>query len=390
MCTADGHQEATILSRIHTPKILHIASGDLWAGAEVQLYTLATSLHALGVNIGIVILNHGTLEQKLRQAGIDVVVLDETKLNGFRILLQLIRIIREQRPDVIHTHRLKENILGSFAALAVGNIPSLRTVHARPRYRGPFLHIPKRITYFLNWVTGRFLQDRIVTVSEELAEILAEEFPPSRIRIIENGINLDDIYRRAEHPCARKQDDTFRIGMVGRLVPVKRVDIFIAAARYLLELEPDPGVDFYVIGDGPLRKELESLSHESGTTRIVHFTGHQDDILRQMQDLDALMMTSDYEGLPMVLLEAMALRVPIIAHSIGGIPGLLDQGTCGILIDDQDPEAYARAAMHLKENPELRALIVDKALTRVAGKYSAKKNAQAFLAEYIALMGPMA
>jgi glycosyltransferase involved in cell wall biosynthesis len=356
----------------------------------VQLYTLVTALRDLGVNIGVIVLNHGSLEQKLRQAGIDVVVLDETELNGFRILLKLIRILREQRPDVIHTHRHKENILGSFAALAAGNIPSLRTVHARPRYRGPLLHIPKRITYLLNWVTGRFLQDRIVSVSEGLAEILAEEFPRSRIRVIENGIDLEDVYRRADQPRAGQHNDTFRIGMVGRLVPVKRVDIFIAAARHLLEREPDPGVDFYVIGDGPLREEMELLSHESGTERTVHFTGHQDDILRHIQDLDALMMTSDYEGLPMVLLEAMALRVPIIAHRTGGIPGLLDQGACGILIDNQDPEAYARATMRLKENPELRSLIADMALTRVTGKYSAKKNAQAFLEEYTALMGPMA
>jgi glycosyltransferase involved in cell wall biosynthesis len=341
------------------------------------------------VTVGVVVLNHGTLEQKLRHAGIDVVVLDETQLNGFRILLKLIRIIREQKPDVIHTHRHKENILGSFAALAAGNIPSLRTVHGILEKRPPFLHIPKRIIYFLDWVTGRFLQNRIISVSEELAAILAEEFPRNRIRIIENGIDLDEIYRRAEHPYARKQDDTFRVGIVGRLVPIKRVDIFIATARYLQEQVPGAGVSFYIIGDGPLREELVLHSHESGTNRIVHFLGHQDDILRHIQNLDALMMTSDHEGLPMVLLEAMALRVPIIAHRTGGIPDLLDQGACGILIDDQDPQAYARAAMRLKENPELKALIVDKALTRVTGKYSAKKNAQAFLAEYIALMGRM-
>ncbi len=352
------------------------------------MYTLVTSLCALGVTVGVVVLNHGTLEQKLRDAGIDVVVLDETKLNGLRILINLVRVIRERRPDVIHTHRLKENILGSFAALAAGNIPSLRTVHARPRYRAPFLHIPKRTVYFLNRVTGRFLQDRIISVSKELASILAKEFPRRRIRIIENGIDLDDVYRRAGSPGTGRKNGAFRIGMVGRLVPVKRVDICITAVRYLLERDPDSDVVFYVIGEGPLRESLESLSHESGTDRNIHFLGHQDDILRHIQDLDALIMTSDYEGLPMVLLEAMALRVPIIAHRTGGIPGLLDQGACGILIDNQDPVAYARAVMRLKENPELRAQIADKALARVTAEYSAKKNAQACLAEYTSLMNP--
>jgi glycosyltransferase involved in cell wall biosynthesis len=121
----------------------------------------------------------------------------------------------------------------------------------------------------------------------------------------------------------------------------------------------------------------------------VHFLGHQDDILHYIQELDALMMISDHESLPMVLLEAMALRVPIIAHRTGGIPGLLDQGACGILIDDQDPAAYARAAMRLKENPELRTQITDTALGRVTAEYSAKKNAQACVAEYTSLTNPM-
>ena len=376
------------MSRINSLRVLHIASGDLWAGAEVQLYTLVTSLHALGVFTGVIVLNHGTLEQKLRHAGIDVVVLDETQLNGIRILRQLVRIIRKQRPDVIHTHRFKENILGSFAAVAAGNIPSLRTVHGGPESRLPFLHIPKRFIYFLDWFSGRFLQKRIISVSEELAEILARKFPRGRIRIIENGINMDDIYRRAGQPDAGRQNGTFRVGMVGRLVPIKRVDIFIATARYLQEQAQGAKVEFCIIGDGPLRVEMESLSHESGTRGTVRFMGHQDDILHHIQDLDALMMTSDHEGLPMVLLEAMALRVPIIAHRTGGIPDLLDQGACGVLIDDQDPAAYARAAMRLKENSELRTQIVDRALTRVSGKYSAKQNAQACLAEYISLVNP--
>jgi len=348
------------------------------------MYTLVTSLCALGATVCVIVLNHGTLEQKLRHAGIDVVVLDETKLNGFRILLKLIRVIREQRPDVIHTHRHKENILGSFAALATGNIPTLRTVHGMREKRPPALHLSKWAIFILNWITGRFLQKRIISVSEELATNLAKAFPSNKIRVIENGIDLDDIYRHVGRSKPKQQDHIFKIGMVGRLVPVKRVDVFIAAARYLQE----QNVEFYVIGEGPLREELESLSIESGTEKIVQFLGRKDDILRHIQRLDVLVMTSDHEGLPMVLLEAMALQVPVIAHNTGGIPELLDQGACGILINNQDPPEYTRAAMHLKENPGLQAQIVEKALNRVTAKYSAKKNAQACLAEYTSLINP--
>ena len=110
-----------------TINVLHIASGDLWAGAEVQLFTLAKALNnKQDINISVVLLNHGTLEQKLLRNGINVIVLDESALNGFQILWRLFTAIREIQPDVIHTHRVKENILGSVAALFC-NIPTVRT-----------------------------------------------------------------------------------------------------------------------------------------------------------------------------------------------------------------------------------------------------------------------
>lgn len=368
-------------------KVLHIASGDLWAGAEVQMYTLVTSLQGPGASIAVVLLNHGTLEKKLRHAGVDVVVLDETKFCGFRILLKLIRVVRQKRPDVIHTHRHKENILGSISALVNGNIPTLRTVHG-VRKHPRFFDVPQRIINLLNRLTGCFLQKRIISVSEDLASILANEFPVSKIRVIENGVDLDALYRQTGLRDVEKEERPFRVGMVGRLVPVKRVDIFIGTAHYLLEHDSDTSVEFYIIGDGPLRKELESLSVQLGCDNIVHFLGHQENALLHLQDLNALVMTSNHEGLPMVLLEAMALQVPIIAHKIGGIPGLLDQGTCGMLIDSQEPAAYARAIIRLKEDPELRTLMTEKALAMVTDKYSANKNAAACLAEYTSLVNP--
>ncbi len=367
------------------PRILHIASGDLWAGAEVQMYTLVASLSALGVSVCTVILNEGILANKLREAGIEVVVLDETKLNGGRILVKLIQIIRNQRPDVIHTHRMKENILGSCAALIAGNIPSLRSVHGVLK-QPPRFHIPKQIFYFLNRFTGRFMQKSIISVSKPLTEILVKDFPRSKIRIIENGVDADDIRERAGKLVGDQKEGRFKVGIVGRLVSVKRIDIVINAARYLIKESISNGIEFYVIGEGPLREEWESLSKESGTEKIVHFMGHQDDILSHIQGLDALMMTSNYEGLPMVLLEAMVLRVPVIAHKTGGIPGLLDQGECGILIDHQNPAAYAEATVQLKEDLELRAQIVENAYIRVTSKYSAKKNAEGCLSEYISIM----
>jgi hypothetical protein len=109
--------------------IMHIASGDLWASAEVQLFTLVLALQRTQqVNVVVILLNHGKLEQQLQVNGICVIVLDESRLNGLQILRKLIKCMREIHPDIVHTHRFKKNILGSIAAFNSGMIAGIRTV----------------------------------------------------------------------------------------------------------------------------------------------------------------------------------------------------------------------------------------------------------------------
>ena len=103
-------------------------------------------------------------------------------------------------------------------------------------------------------------------------------------------------------------------------------------------------------------------------------------------NLDALLLTSEHEGLPMILLEAMALGTPVIAHAVGGIPQLLDQGNCGILINENEPLNFALAINQLKDCPEKISEITLQARRRVEGEYSADKNALAYLLQYNALL----
>jgi glycosyltransferase involved in cell wall biosynthesis len=367
-------------------KVLHVASGDLWAGAEVQLYTLAKTLHTkTRANISVVLLNHGRLEQELIKAGIKVIVIDESKLNGFRILNSLVQAIRLLKPDVIHTHRLKENIIGSLAAWLADRIPCLRTVHGAPEHRPSWRQLPERILFFIDRQCGRFLQKKIIAVSEELGKILAADYPSEKIYVIENGIDLDAIrlaqstHRISRHAAGKQ----FRAGFAGRLVPVKRVDILLEAARYFVDARLEQAISFHIFGDGPLREKLERLNQSHNTESIVHFEGHCDDMLTQLQELDAIIMTSDHEGLPMILLEAMALQIPVISHAVGGIPRLLDHGTCGILVNGHEPMDYVRAITDLATKPGKRTDLTSNALKRVTERYSADENAKAYCAAYI-------
>lgn len=373
-----------MINKISHLRALHIASGDLWAGAEVQLFTLAKELQSIpDITVEVLLLNHGKLEQELRAIGIHVTVIDETQLNGIKILFRLISHLHTSSPDIIHTHRLKENILGSIAAYICGNIPSLRTVHGAPERSLLWRQPVKIFLYWLDWFCGRFIQKKIISVSENLTELLVNRFPPEKINTIENGVDLKTINKYAEKTNATSeiiQNDCFKVGIVGRLVPIKRVDIFIRTARYILDYYPEYTVEFHIYGDGPLRNELVQLSHKLNTDSIVYFEGHCNNILEELGTIDALLMTSDHEGLPMILLEAMATKTAVISHAVGGIPNLLNHGTCGTLISENTPSHYAEAICKHINNDYQK--LIERALDRVTTNYSADINANACLAEY--------
>lgn len=370
----------------NTISVLHVASGDLWAGAEVQLFTMARALNnKQNIILNVVLFNHGMLEQKLLDCGIKVIVIDESKLNSIKIVLRLIYTINAIKPDLIHTHRIKENIIGGVSAL-ITRTPSLRTVHGAPEHTIALFNIPKRILIFMDWFCGRYIQKRVVAVSADLAEILKKSFQPCNINVIENGIDVSSLVSATDHAGydVGITDDkpVYKIGIAGRLVPVKRVDLFIKAAVYLFEKHPELSLSFHIFGDGPLRSELEALVQLNNASQAIHFEGHCNIIEQELGLMDILLITSDHEGLPMVLLEAMSLKIPVIAHAIGGIPVVLNQGESGVLISEQEASKYAKEILYLINNPDVRKEFGDRAFERVSRFYSSEQNACSYNKAY--------
>ena len=370
-----------------TIKVLHIASGDLWAGAEVQLYTLAKALKKRpDTEVAVILLNHGTLAERLTACGIETRIIDETRYNGIQILRRLIRLLRDLGPDVVHTHRIKENILGSLAA-AIAGIPSLRTVHGAPEHPPSWWRLDKSALYWMDILCGRLLQRRIVAVSAPLAAALSPPYPATAISTIENGLDLEEVSKALPVGTSQSPDPgaKTKVGLVGRLVPVKRVDLFLHTARQIKSAHPELDISFHVYGDGPLRAALEALSRELELTDSVRFEGHCEAIHSKIAELDILMMTSDHEGLPMTLLEAMALRTLVVAHAVGGIPALLDQGRCGVLVTEHSAEGYTKALGRVLQSAGPRHALATRARARVARLYSAAGNAQAYAEVYASL-----
>jgi glycosyltransferase involved in cell wall biosynthesis len=362
--------------------VLHIASGDLWAGAEVQLYTLARELHTSGqARVSVVLMNPGRLAEQLRAAGIEVTLFDESRLGAASIFRQLYSHLRRTRPDVVHTHRIKENVLGGFAARLCG-IPSLRTVHGAQEHPASWRQLAKQLMHFLDWFCGRFVQRRIIAVAEDLAAKLAQSWPANRIHVIENGIELT----ASPATTTRKpRAVVFNVGIAGRLVAVKRVDLFIHALHALKQSQPEAAVRGHIYGDGPLRAELQALCTELDADAYIQFDGHVDDMATRLCELDLLLMTSDHEGLPMILLEAMRAGTPVAAHAVGGMVRVLDDGRCGLLVKQHDAQAYADAIYRLYTQPALAQDYAARALARLHTHYSAAQNAHRYLEQYAAL-----
>lgn len=361
-------------------RVLHLASGDLWAGAEVQLYHLARHLNAMAdIVLLVVVLNEGELQRRLGAAGVRVQVLDESKYGFLALLTRLVSISRRYRPDVIHTHREKENLLGSLASIVVRGGRSVRTAHGIWEHRPRFWEISKRLQLLADRWAGRYLQRNIVCVSEELKMALLAIYPARKLLVIENGVDVDMVRQSAAQGAA-DVGNRFNVVFAGRMMPVKRVDLFVEIAR-LTELAYPGKFCFYALGDGPDMAAAVKTAEEAGLGNIV-FTGFRFDLLTWLGAMDALCITSDREGLPMVLLEAMALKVPVISRRVGGIGPVLDSGNAGVLIESADANLFVEALNRLRMDSDYSTSLASVAWLEVNEKFSAIRMAQKYQALY--------
>jgi len=331
--------------RLAAVRVLHVVSGDLWAGAEAQVAALVAELaRELQLQLHAVVLNPGELERRLRAAGVGVTVLDESRLNAWQILRGLRAVVRDFQPDVIHTHREKENVLGGLAARLAG-CASLRTVHGASEHRPPAWRLDKQAIRGLDRYAERHWQQASVAVSDELGQRLRTERPGVSIEVIHNGIDLDALaLLREKHRAHAVGQRPRRVAFLGRLVPVKRVDLFLEMARQCLDAKGG-GLTFDVVGEGPLTAELQGLADRLGLQGRVTFHGFRSDAVAMLADVDVLIFSSDHEGTPMAALEAIGIGVPVVARAVGGLPELLS-GVVGCrLVEGDDPTALASAVL---------------------------------------------
>lgn len=373
-------------------RVCHVMSADLWAGAEIQLATLASYLVTRpDIDMAAVLFNEGALARELRRLGIATVVIDEQKNSAIRIVTRLVSFLKRHKVDLVHTHRYKDNILGTVAAKTAGVRHIVRTVHG---VNEAMVGWPQRKFESYDLVDRAVLRcaaDRIIAVSHRMSQQLVENgHTPSKVVSIHNGVNLStvEVVRtrqevRAEFGIA---PDAILIGTTGRLAPVKGHAVLLRAATIIRQRTPD--VRFILVGDGPLEHELEGLASAQGLGNACVFTGARTDIPDLLAAMDIFTLPSLSEGVPMALLEAMVLGVPVVAASVGGVPEVVTHGETGLLVRSGDEYALANACIELVKDRRRAASLAATGKSFVQAHFSHDRNGAAVAALYHAVCRP--
>ena len=292
--------------------------------------------------------------------GVEPIVIRELRRNvdpkdGLIALFKLYRLIRRERPQIVHTHTATAGLLGRLAAKLAGVPIILHTFHGHV-LRGYFSPLRSKALVWMERLLA-CLSDRVVTVSEGQRRELAGYgiAPLEKIAVVPLGFELEALlacesHRGELHRELGLSDDDKLIGIVARLVPIKNHHLFLQAAELVAEAVPQ--ARFLVVGDGELREELEAYASDLRLDGRVFFTGWRRDLPCLYADLDVVALTSINEGTPVSIIEAMAAGVPVVATAVGGVPDVVVNGETGYLVKAGDVKGLAEAITELLRNSE--------------------------------------
>ncbi|MEW6009460.1 MAG: glycosyltransferase family 4 protein [Candidatus Omnitrophota bacterium] len=300
-----------------------------------------------------------------KDKGIKPILIEELgqKLSLKRDLIvfwKLFNIIRNFKPDIIHTHTAKAGTLGRLAGLFYNFMQRIRLRRNRAKlvhtfhghiFYGYFGKLKSKIFILIERILSG-MTDKIITVSDEVKLDLIEFKIAKKEKIIVIPLGLE-----LEKLLALPYNDSFnskiRVGIIGRLTPVKNHMMFFKAIKQLSEAGLSNEAKFMIIGDGELREKLEDTAKELGIYKQTEFTGWQKDALNLYSKLDIVALTSFNEGTPVSLIEAMAAARPVIATNVGGVKDIVNDER-GFLVASGDVSGFAKTLKILIEDSKLR------------------------------------
>jgi glycosyltransferase involved in cell wall biosynthesis len=308
------------------------------------------------------------IDQRAVQAGVDYVEVTEKHSFDPGVWPQLRRLIRDRAIDIIHAHDYKTNLLALLLSRATG-VAALSTVHGWTghsfRERWGYYPADKR-------VLARFA--RVVAVSSEIGRELGRcGADPARVATVLNGIDHRQFRRDPERVAGARaglgvKAGEIVIGAVGRLEPQKRFDLLLDSFARIVDRFPQSRL--LIVGDGSQRQPLAAQIDTLKLGERCRLVGHVDDVVPAYHAFDLLVQSSDYEGTPNAVLEAMAFEVPIVATAAGGTAEIVRDGVDGRIVPTGRGDLLVSNVMRSLEDPAATAAMAQQARLRVEGELS--------------------
>ncbi len=366
-------------------RICHLITELQPAGAERALYELARRLDRRRFRVRVVGLRGGLVAEWLARVNVPVTVLGVRGRWDAGKMLALVRLLRDERVDLLHTHLFHADLVGRVAGRLAG-VPHL--VHtqqvAEMRYR-PWQFAWARLT--ATWC------DCIVCCSAGVRDhhSARAHLPRRRYRVIYNGI---DPRAYARDPARRRQlreqwgvgPDQVLIACVARLDYQKNVPLLLEAVRRLRQVRQD--VRVVIAGDGPERSMLRRLCEETGAGRWVTWLGFTEEIPGVLSAADIFALPSRWEGFGIAAAEAMAAGLPVVATRVPGLTEVVADGLSGLLVDSEDVDALTSALRRLVSDPGLRSRLGAAGVERVNRCFSIQANVSAHERLYEEILAP--
>lgn len=348
-------------------RVVHLVAPAAVGGVESVVRTLASVRRGHSGHAEVVALvddrEADVFLQQLRVSGVPTAEVREGRRRYLSQVRAVARLLTSSRADLIHTHVYHADFVGYFAARECG-LPAVATYHGN--VGGDVKN------HLYEWADRRLLRrfDAVVCVSDHnRSRLIRAGCDPTRLHLVENGVDVGTALSRKE---ARDRlgipEAGCVIGWVGRLSAEKGPDLLLKALPHVRQ----PDVSAVLVGAGPEHAQLVNLRQALGLEQVVSLAGRKPDAASFLRAFDVLVSSSRTEGLPIVLLEAMALRIPVVAFAIGGIPEILTPESAW-LVPANDVGGLAAAIRGALVDPGAAKRRADRAYETIRDRFNAKR-----------------
>jgi glycosyltransferase involved in cell wall biosynthesis len=369
-------------------RVMQIIDSMGFGGAEVLLRDLTFSLLTSDYRVSVCYNTNGPIAKEIEAMGVPITRLPRLGRVDPTLLWRIYREIKKVKPDIVHTHLFKSDLHGRLAARLAGIPVVISTLHNCHNWaKNPILG---RV-----YGANARLADHIIAVSNEVRDysIRYSHIDPKKITTIANAVPLARFRDNRSFRAKIRQEFNISleapvIGIIARLTEQKDHGNFLRAAQIILKSTPE--TIFLIVGDGPLGDTLKEFAISLGIQNSVIFCGARQDVPAVMGTLDILVFSSRWEGLPVALLEGLASSLPVVATSVGGIPGVIQNGFTGFLVPPADSNALASSCISLINDAALRERIARAGYDHVQANYSMESMVSKTILLYQSLLQSLA